>query len=917
MIERKQPHIMCLQEIWHPRTSMGIPGYNTYLKTRPKGRGGGLGIFIRKDITHSLIEEKIDANLELQILETSFGKDTFLIINAYIPPKGDKIRAIADVQEILTRLNPKQFILCGDLNIDSKCMDKEGLALLELEVATKSNLINDFPTRNDQSKRVIDHILYGSNKDYTFNIITTDYSDHMTLCFQMAVDVKTSKQDTEILEYRPFTKKNIAKFKKLNTDTDWNRVFKKNITAEDAFLAFDSSLQKNMNKACPLKTKRVQKTFTPKPWFNAEIEKSKRKKIKLHKRWLKKRSPIAWEKYVEQRRLHNDLLKKTKSTYYNKELDKAECPKDRWKLAKELLGGTSKSKEYPETMITAEGTTNDEKKIANAFNSYFASVGPELAKSIPQNNQDYMEFLKKVSKPKTTFEFREVTENEIRKIIKTMKNKTSSSFDNLSNKVLKQISETIIEPLTYIINLSLKTSSFPENWKTAKIIPLHKSGKEEEMNNYRPISLLSTLSKVIEKVANYQMRQFIDKNNILYKGQFGFRPKYRTEDVLLKLINKITKAKHSNKRSLAVFVDLKKAFDTVDHEILLKKLEYYGFTGNSLQWFRSYLKDRKQAVKFKGSISDYLNMLCGVPQGSILGPLLFLIYINDLFMCLDLETFLFADDTTFEVTKPTLEEASSHMNSQLEIATNWFNANKLSLHPKKTTFISFFPKHNDTMDNLMIMNQPIQKIHENAEEGNKSFKYVGIHLDENLSWKYHIDHIMNKIRKNLYMINRAKRNIPQDMKRILYAALIQPHMDYCNAIWGGARKNITDKIEKIQKRAIRIITGSKYNAHTKELFQDTKFLPLKQLIILNEEKLAYRLWHNTAPPYVLEDFTKKPQGSTRLQLQFEITFTNSEKLRRLPLYRIPNCWNNLEPHLKVMKAKQFVTQNKKLLLEQL
>ena len=365
-------------------------------------------------------------------------------------------------------------------------------------------------------------------------------------------------------------------------------------------------------------------------------------------------------------------------------------------------------------------------------------------------------------------------------------------------------------------------------------------------------------------------------------------------------------------------MDLKKAFDTVDHEILLEKLKFYGFKGNTLKWFKSYLENRKQCIKFKNTTSGPLPMVCGVPQGSILGPLLFILYINDLSHALNLTTLLFADDTTFIAKGDSFKNTIDILNKELQKASEWFRTNRLSLHPKKITFIAFNPKPNEIIENPILLGVPIQRIQEDASEVNKSFKYVGVHLDEHLNWKHHTAHISKKIRTNLFLINRAKRHLSKGMRIILYSALIQPHLDYCNTIWGGALKNIINSVYKLQKKAIRIITLSDYSAHTKHLFKQENLLPLRELISINELKLAHRIWYSNAPEFIREDFKVRNLPSLRNKLHFDYPLIKKDSIIRLPLYRIPKAWNSVSKEVKqITNKKTFAKRVKKALLLEL
>ena len=316
-----------------------------------------------------------------------------------------------------------------------------------------------------------------------------------------------------------------------------------------------------------------------------------------------------------------------------------------------------------------------------------------------------------------------------------MKPKMSSGADFISTKLLKEIAPLIITPLHYLINMSLETGFVPSEMKLAKIVPVFKEGNCHEYTNYRPISLLNSFSKLLEKIVSKQLIRFLNINQIIYKHQYGFRAGHSTSHSVLHLTDEIYKALNQKPsgKTLTIFIDLKKAFDTVDHEILLKKMSTYGIRDSANLWFKNYLRDREQFVSIHGIESGTKKMSCGVPQGSVLGPLLFLLFINDLPNGTEFLTLLFADDTTFQVSDSDLNKLFDVANFELEKASVWFTANKLTLNVKKTKFMLFSEGQSNIGNNsLKIGDTIIEQIGSNCRE--KYFKFVGHVLDDNLSW---------------------------------------------------------------------------------------------------------------------------------------------------------------------------------------
>ena len=328
-----------------------------------------------------------------------------------------------------------------------------------------------------------------------------------------------------------------------------------------------------------------------------------------------------------------------------------------------------------------------DKNIADGFNDFFSSIGQELASKIPTSNKHFSSFLGK--KINSNFIFCQVTPELLIDTAGKLKNKSSCGPDNISSKLLKRILPSITIPLCYLFNLSFQTGYIPIQLKTAKVVPIFKSGDKHNFSNYRPISLLSSISKLLEKLVAKQMVGYLNKNKILYEHQYGFRKGHSTIHPVLQFLDKILFSlnKIQPEYTLGIFCDLKKAFDTVDFEILLSKLDHYGFSGISNVWFRNYLTGRKQYVTINGQESEVKQLHCGVPQGSVLGPLLFLIFINDLPNSSDLFTLLFADDTTFQISGHDLPSLFQTANDELNKANTWFQANKLTLNVSKVHFI--------------------------------------------------------------------------------------------------------------------------------------------------------------------------------------------------------------------------------------
>ena len=461
-------------------------------------------------------------------------------------------------------------------------------------------------------------------------------------------------------------------------------------------------------------------------------------------------------------------------------------------------------------------------------------------KSTSDNSNTY--FTHFLRNPATsTFSFQLVTENEICEVIKCLNSKNSCGSDGISSKLIKYIIEELSMPLTVIINQIFTTGIFPDNLKTAKIHPLLKAGDPLLATNYRPISLLTSISKIFEKIIFNQLTNYLSLNNILTDSQYGFRKNHSTQSAALELIDRLMISMDKGKTPLAIFLDFSKAFDTLDHEILLYKLKYYGIKDKALFLFRNYLTNRRQYTELGGVKSNLSNIKTGVPQGSILGPLLFLLYINDIAdITKYLKTIIYADDTTFiaDLDNIPKNEQERKINSELQIINLWLKSNKLSLNCKKSKFIVFYkPPRKTVIPELLIDNEKICCVDE--------FNFLGLTITKHLSWKKHIDKISNKISKIIGVLNKLKFIIPDQILLTIYNSLILPHLNYCILAWGYDSK----RLYKLQKKALRIINKSPYLAHTDPMFIKYNVLKVKDILEQNHLKFLFKLSHRSLPVY--------------------------------------------------------------------
>ena len=551
----------------------------------------------------------------------------------------------------------------------------------------------------------------------------------------------------------------------------------------------------------------------------------------------------------------NKSIRHAKQHYYANLFDRHKSDiKKTWNSINQILHKTKQPKEIPKYLNIGQERVENDYEIAVKFNDFFVNIGPTLSSKI--NNTSHKNFTSYLRHDiQHTFTFTPVEPEQTRKVLQELAPKSSCGHDDISSRLLKEIAPYITNTLTLIINQSLSSGIFPNRLKIAKVVPLYKKGDSHIIDNYRPISLLPSISKIFEKIVFKQLYDYFLTKKLLYNSQYGFRKDHSTEFASLELVDKVTQDLDQGKIPIALFLDLSKAFDTLDHDILLYKLNYYGIRDMSLNWFSSYLTQRQQYVEINGEKSPSLLISTGVPQGSILGPLLFLIYMNDIHLASDIfHSILYADDTTLQTplcafkipfTISQKHNLSSKINAELSKIQQWLEINKLSLNISKTKFMVFHRRQRD-ISNLI----PELEINGIRLEHVTEFNFLGLIIDQHLNWKPHIDKVSSKIARSVGVLNRLKRFLPANILRTVYNAMILPHLQYGILCWGH---NLS-RLRKLQKKAIRAVSHKKYNAHTEPIFKDLNLLNIDDIFSYFKLKFYYKLQNQLLPNYFLHMF---------------------------------------------------------------
>ena len=698
------------------------------------------------------------------------------------------------------------LIIAGDFNVDISS-DRQSDADLNYINYFKSLSIFPtviLPTRvTDVSSSTVDNIWTNILKPCVSGVFNISITDHYPI-FALFDPLETEIRSSVDVKFRLHN--NVDMFIGRVEETMHSYVIDRQATVHDECKRFSDCLFEIYDSCFPVKNKRVSYKRLSKPWISDEVRRAIEHKHVLEKLFLR---GLCQKNHVTRyRNFVNNLVRRTKKQYFNDKFNNCvQDSKKTWKYLNNLIRPNNIKKDKISLTLPCDTLISDPVEVANTFNEHFCTIGEKLDRSTPIVNSNPLSYLNRHNR---SFYYAPCCAAEIKLIIDSFKNKRVN-IDVIPAFIYKLMADFISPIVSDLINFSVESGAFPDVLKIARVVPLFKNGSRNILGNYRPISVLSFLSKVFEKSMHRRLSNYFDKFDLMVSNQFGFREGLSTTDAILKFVNEVNCCLESREFMVAVMIDLSKAFDTINHDILLGKLEMYGIRGMVLDWFRSYLCNRYQYVIVNGAKSSMREISMGVPQGSVLGPFLFLIYINDMHASCNLNLIHFADDTTAYNSGTHLPSLCNRINFQLAKLDDWLCCNRLSLNVSKSSYLIFSNKEITSEDAITVRGVNVKR--------EREVKFLGVLLDDSLSFDGHINMVCSKMSKSLGVIGRTSGFLPLSTRLKLYYSLLYPYLIYALPVWGSASITRISKIKSLQRRAFKVV------------FNDLGYLP--DLLIIN------------------------------------------------------------------------------------
>ena len=692
---------------------------------------------------------------------------------------------------------------------------------------------------------------------------------------------------------------------------DWSEV----LGCEDVDLATECLTRKFryvLNVHAPWVRVQQRKSFAP--WITEETkELIKQRDIwKQRAKDLAKLSCIAkleqieaWGEYKKYRNKVNNRKKSEEKMYKREKMsENVDSPDILWKNAKLFMGW--KSSGTPHQLSVDNQLITSAKKIAQSMNNFFIEK-VQIIRNGMRNAPFSLDKVHDIMQNKNCrLSLKHVSELKVKKILKSLSNSRSTGLDELDNFSVKLAADYIARPLHHIVTLSVMQERFPISWKFSKVLPLHKKEDILQRKNYRPVAILSPLSKVLEKIIYETLYDYFSDNGLFHQNLHGYRRSRSTQTALQQMYHRWVKAASDGQVSGVVLLDLSAAFDLVDPSLLLLKMRAYGIEESMLNWMESYLTSRQQAVWIDHALSDFLECEVGVPQGSNLGPLLFLIFYNDLPQSLDCPLDAFADDSTMTVTAKSVEEIGVKMTQNCALVSNWMMANKLKLNADKTHLLTV-----GTSRRLQSLENKVQVVMDGYTlEESKVETLLGCQIEPGLKWHKHIEELVKKLRKRLTGLAHLRNILPFNLRKTITEGMFTSVLAYCLPVFGGCDQEELQALQVMQNKAARLVSHFPTRVPRKEMYSYLGWMSVNQLIFYHSALSTYRIRQSNQPEYLSSLLSNDGMTGRIIVPNTRLTLA-----KRSYCYRGAAQWNSIPENIRKMrKVSQFKVLLRKWIL---
>ena len=876
-----------------PLSILNIPQYHnpvlSYMSDNSNIHRVGLALYIKNDINFVRRDDLESPNIECIWIQFKVNNQKVLLGQLYRHPSSTNswFDDFVEMMDSVYYENCSIFLI-GDFNID--LISKQGYAKKWISIFQSYQLCQliTLPTHilPGKNSTLIDHIYSNSS-----HLIHSTYvpmcgvSDHYPvacslLCGRRRSGFKTHKY----VSYRSMKKFNKDSFLLDLANASFDNILSSD-SPDEALFTFVDTFMNLVNKHAPIKKKRI-KSYVKCPWLSVDIINKMRLRDGIDKK-------INHEEY---RILRNEVksdIRRAKKVYFESLIRDRSDSASIWKAINILKKGI-KSK----SSVNLD-PNNLNKFFSNVVNDMLGSTYGEdcLQEDVSSDFDKVKDFVSSKLKFGEQFDIPLMTSREVLDHLESLKTKKAVGIDGISPYFIKLAAPFIHIPLTYLYNLCISKGIVPSAFKSGKVIPIHKKGSLDDMNNYRPITVLSVLTKPLEKHIQSNLMQFFEMHKLFNPHQSAFRRFHSCESAALRITEKYLNAFNNSELCGAVFIDFSKAFDTINHDILLYKLKLYGFSGTSLDFFTSYLTGRSQSVSIQSELSQSLPVHCGVPQGSILGPILFCIFINDLPLHIEnCDCDLFADDTTMGSSGPDLDTIEHKLTIDMGNVVKWCRINHMLINFQKTTCMLLCSRQKRQRLSRSNLNIEIN-IHDSSvilPQVNCQ-KLLGIIIDHNLTFADHVDYVSKKLSTSIFQMNCLKHFLDKRTLKLFYFGHVQPHIDYCSSIWGHCCDSYKKHLSSLQRRAIKLILNINVprGSNIDNLFKELHILPLEKRFNYNDSVLVFKIFHNLSPGYLNNILSQKLYFID--DIRFHMPKTKLDIFKMSFSYQGPRSWNDL-PH---------------------